>query len=109
MDRSKEKGTFKGSVNELLKHCSNIDVDELYDQCEKRECLSIIMRETNCSEEEAELLYIDIALNDVKDTVDSLVEEGLVEISGFNKDGEPLFVLTELGKKVQNEINKNNK
>jgi hypothetical protein len=107
MDRSKQKGTFTGSIDELLMHCENIDVEKLYADCEKRECIAVLMRDAQCSEEEAEILYKEIALNEVKNTVDELVKDGLVEISGFNEDGEPLFTLTELGKSVQDELKKN--
>jgi hypothetical protein len=106
MDRSKQKGTFTGSIDELLKRCASIDVDKLYADCEKRECIDALMREMECTEEEADILYKEIALTEVKNTVDDLVKEGLVEIIGFTEDGEPLFDLTELGKKAQNQIKK---
>lgn len=107
MDRSKEKGTFTGSIDELLDHCTNnIDVDRLYAECEKRECIEVLMREMDCTAEEAEVMYNEIALAEVQKTMDDLVKEGLVEVSGYNKKGEPLFSLTELGKKAQKQINK---
>jgi len=107
MNRSKQKGTFTGSVDDFLNHCANIDAEQLYADCEKRECLTVLMRELDCTEEEAEVLYNEIALNEVKNTVDELVKEGLVEITGYNEDGEPLFGLTELGKIVQKDFKKN--
>lgn len=106
MDRSKQKGTFTGSVDELLAHCANIDAEQLYANCEKRECIAVLMRDLQCTEEEAEVFYKEIALNEVKNTVDDLVKEGIVEVTGYNEDGEPLFSLTTLGKKVQDELNK---
>ena len=33
-----------------------------------------------------------------------LLKDGIVKISGYNDEGEPLFVLTELGKQVQKEL-----
>jgi len=33
-----------------------------------------------------------------------LVKEGIVEVSGYNDDGEPLFTLTELGRQIQKEL-----
>jgi len=106
MDRSKQSGTFTGSVDQLLNHCSQLNVDELLVSCEKRECIDMIMKDVECSLEEAEQIYNQIAVDDVKNTVDNLVDEGLLEITGYNKEGEPLFSLTELGKKVQAELNK---
>lgn len=108
MDRSNQKGTFTGTIDELIEHCANIDADQLYAECEKRECIAVLMRDMECSEEEAEILYKEIALNEIKNTVDDLLKDGLVEVTGYNDDGEPLFSLTKLGKKVQQELNKNN-
>jgi len=99
--------TFTGSVDALLDHCSKLDIKEVEEQIkldEKQECLSIIMRDCDCSLEEAEQIYNDIALNEVKDTIDQLVKEGIVEVSGYNDDGEPLFTLTELGRQIQKEL-----
>ena len=80
------------------------EVEEQIKLDEKRECLSIIMRDCECSLEEAEQIYNDIALNEVKETIDQLVKEGIVEVSGYNDDGEPLFTLTELGRQIQKEL-----
>lgn len=101
--------TFTGSIDDFLNHCSQLDISNLEEQLkdqEKEECLEVIMKEIDCSLEEAEQIYNEIALKEVQDTVDQLVAEGLLEISGYNEEGEPLFVLTELGKKVQEEIKK---
>jgi hypothetical protein len=92
--------TYTGTIDDLLEHCSNLDLKEVEEQIkldEKRECLSIIMRDCECSLEEAEQIYNDIALN-------QLVKEGIVEVSGYNDDGEPLFTLTELGRQIQKEL-----
>lgn len=104
MDRSKQSGTFVGTVDQLLNHCSKLDIEQLYVDCEKRECIDVIVKEMNCSVEEAQIIYNEFALEEVKDAVNQLINEGLMKISGYNEDGEPLFVLTELGKKVQEEL-----
>lgn len=99
--------TFTGSVDALLEHCSKLDIQKVEEQIkldEKQECLSIIMKDCECSLEEAEQIYNDIALSEVKQTIDQLVKEGIVEVSGYNDDGEPLFTLTELGRQIQKEL-----
>ena len=99
--------TFTGSVDALLEHCSKLDIQKVEEQIkldEKQECLSIIMKDCKCSLEEAEQIYNDIALSEVKQTIDQLVKEGIVEVSGYNDDGEPLFTLTELGRQIQKEL-----
>jgi len=105
--RNNKIETFTGSIDDLLTHCSQMDLDQVEDQIkqdEKQECLNLIMNDCECSIEEAEQIYNDIALNEVKQTIDQLVKEGIVEVSGYNDDGEPLFTLTELGRQIQKEL-----
>jgi hypothetical protein len=89
---------FTGSIDDLLNHCSNLDVDKVEQQVkveEKEACIQVIMKELECNE---------LVLSEVKETVDKMVEDGLLYVSGHNEDGEPLFQLTELGKAVRNEL-----
>ena len=98
---------FTGSIDDLLNHCSNLDVDKVEQQVkveEKEACIQVIMKELECDEAESEVIYNEIALAEVKETVDKMVAEGLLYVSGHNEDGEPLFQLTELGKAVRNEL-----
>ena len=98
---------FTGSIDDLLNHCSNLDTAKVEEQVkaeEKEACIQVIMKELECDEVEAEVIYNEIALAEVKETVDKMVAEGLLYVSGHNEDGEPLFQLTELGKAVRNEL-----
>lgn len=100
--------SYTGTIDSFLDHCSKLNINEVEEQVkeqEKQECLEVIMEQCECSMEEAEEIYDEIALTEVKNTIDNLVKEGLVEVSGYNEDGEPLFVLTELGKQVQKKLN----
>lgn len=99
--------SYTGTIDSFLDHCSKLNINEVEEQVkeqEKQECLEVIMEQCECSVEEAEEIYDEIALTEVKNTIDNLVKEGLVEVSGYNEDGEPLFVLTELGKQVQKNL-----
>jgi len=99
--------SYTGTIDSFLDHCSKLNINEVEEQVkeqEKQECLEVIMEQCECSIEEAEEIYDEIALTEVKNTIDNLVKEGLVEVSGYNEDGEPLFVLTELGKQVQKNL-----
>ena len=101
---------FTGSVDDLLKHSMTIDpemVEQKVKDNEKRMCIEHLMNELECSPEEAEVIYNEIALAEVKQTVDAMVAEGLLEITGHSEDGEPLFGLTELGKNLQKQGKKN--
>lgn len=99
---------FTGSVDDLLNHCANLDTNKVEEQVkleEKEECLRVIKQELECDDEEALKVYNEIALAEVKQTVDDMVKEGLLYISGYNEEGEPLFNLTELGKSIRDHIN----
>ena len=98
---------FTGSVDALLEHCSKLDIKVVEEQIkldEKEDCLKIIMSDCDCSLEEAKEIYSDIALSEVKETMEQLLKEGIVEVSGHNEEGEPLFTLTELGRQIQKEL-----
>jgi hypothetical protein len=98
---------FTGSIDDLLNHCTNLDVDKVEEQVkeeERQECIKVIMRELECNEFEAEVIYNEIALAETKKVVDDMVKDGLLYISGYNEEGEPLFNLTELGKAVRKEL-----
>lgn len=99
--------TYTGTIDSFLDHCSKLNINEVEEQVklqEKQDCLEVIMEQCECSLEEAQEIYNEIALAEVKETIDQMVKDGLVEVSGYNEDGEPLFVLTELGKQVQKNL-----
>ena len=101
---------FTGSIDDLLNHCTNLDLDKVEAQVkveEKEACIQIIMKEASCDELEANIIYNQILLTETKTTIDKMVADGLVYVSGHNEDGEPLFQLTELGKAVRNELGNN--
>lgn len=98
---------FTGSIDDLLNHCTNLDLAKVEEQVkveEKEACIQIIMKESGCDESEANVIYNEILLIETKTTIDKMLADGLVYVSGHNEDGEPLFQLTELGKAVRNEI-----
>ena len=98
---------FTGSIDDLLNHCTNLDLAKVEEQVkveEKEACIQIIMKESGCDELEAHIIYNEILLIETKTTIDKMVADGLVYVSGHNEDGEPLFQLTELGKAVRNEL-----
>ena len=98
---------FTGSIDDLLNHCSKLDTAKVEEQVkveEKEACIQVIMKELECNTYEAEIIYNDLVLAEVKETVDKMVADGLLYVSGHNEDGEPLFQLTELGKAVRNQL-----
>ena len=98
---------FTGSIDDLLNHCANLDTDKVEEQVkveEKEACIQIIMKQLDCNEFEADIVYNEILLTETKTTVDKMVADGLLYVSGHNEEGEPLFQLTELGKAVRNQL-----
>ena len=98
---------FTGSIDDLLNHCSNLDTEKVEEQVkaeEKEACLKVIMKELDCNEFEAEIIYNEISLAETKKVVDKMVSDGLLYVSGHNEEGEPLFSLTELGKALRDEM-----
>ena len=103
------KDNFTGSIDDLLSHCASLDVTKVEEQVkveEKAECIKVIMAELDCNEFEANVIYDEIALSETKTVVDQMVEDGLLYISGYNDEGEPLFNLTDFGKQIRKEIDK---
>jgi hypothetical protein len=101
------KDNFTGSIDDLLSHCASLDVSKVEEQVkveEKAECIKVIMEELECNVFEAGVIYDEIALQEVKTIVDKMVEDGLLTITGYNEDNEPLFGLTEFGKTIRKEL-----
>jgi hypothetical protein len=103
---------FTGTIDQFLNHCAGMDIEAVQSQVDKQNrdnCIEYIKKESNCSDEEATELYDAICLSEVKQVVDKLVADGLLEISEYGDDGEPKFVLTELGNQVHGELNTDTK
>jgi len=98
---------FKGTVDQFLEHCANMDLNAVQEQVDKQNhasCIEFIIKESGCTQAEAEKIYEEICLLEVKQTVDKLVADGLLQIGEYDADGEPKFILTELGKQVHNQM-----
>lgn len=93
---------FKGSIDDLLKRCSKIskkEIDAIDFEAEKNASISLIMREVDCSFDEAVEYYKQIALIETKKAINFLLEMGDVEVVGYGEDGEPLYAITKKGRK----------
>ena len=95
---------FTGTIDQLLEHCDNLDLKSVQEQINKQnrnDCIEYIKKESGCSEEEANTIYDEIRMEEVDETVHQLVMDGILQIGDYNADGEPEFILTELGKQLQ--------
>lgn len=84
---------FKGSIDDLLDHCSKVDANEIENLANggdrflsPAEAMDCIAEEFHVSKEKARELYMDI-----------LIEEGLVHIVGNTEDGRPIYSATDKG------------
>lgn len=95
---NRNEGMFNGTIDQLLNHCSTLDVEQIERDIverNKQECIEYIMKDMDCSAEEAEEIYNEINLAETKQAIESLMAQGLVHIVGYNADGEPLYASVE--------------
>ena len=97
---TKISNNFNGNIDELLYHCATVDDVTLEQALELEKAIDHIMTEMDVDRSEAMMIIEQIHLADVQQTIDDMVAKGLLEITGYNKSGEPLYGQTELGKKL---------
>jgi hypothetical protein len=99
---NRNEGMFTGTIDQLLTHCDTLDVEQIEQDIverNKQECIEYIMKDMECSVEEAEFIYNEINLEETRKAIESLMAEGLVKIVGHNEDGEPLYASTQKDEK----------
>lgn len=93
---------FSGSIDQLLQRYSEMpkeEIDKIDAEVEKNASISLIMRELDCSFEEAIVHYKKIAMIETQKALDQMLETGEVKIVGYNEDGEALYDVTKKGRK----------
>jgi hypothetical protein len=98
---TKLSNNFTGNIDDLLNHCASIDDKQLDESIELENAIEHVMNELDMNREEAMETIQEIHLMEVQQTVDSMMKKGLLEITGYNENDEPLYTLTELGKSLQ--------
>lgn len=98
---------FTGTIDQLLNHVDKIDPTQVENVVvnhtedvflDDKTAIEIIKSELNCEKQQAMEILNQIKLEEISKTLNDLVEEGLVEISEYDKNGEPIYSLTEAGK-----------
>jgi predicted transcriptional regulator len=108
MSKNKNKkieNSFVGTIDDFLTHCSQLDFDINEEQSRlnsKEQCIQYIMKTELVSYEDAKIIYNEIAMAEVNDAVNLLIEKGFVEISKYDENGNAVYSITELGKKELN-------
>ena len=98
---TKLSNNFTGNIDDLLNHCASIDDKQLDESIELENAIEHVMSELDMNREQAMETIQHIHLMEVQQTVNSMMEKGLLEITGYNENDEPLYSLTELGKSLQ--------
>ena len=98
---TKLSNNFTGNIDDLLNHCASVDDDTIDQALELERAIEHVMSELDMNREEAMETIQHIHLMEVQQTVNSMMEKGLLEITGYNENDEPLYSLTELGKSLQ--------
>lgn len=94
--------SFSGSIDQLLRTYSEMskeEIDKIDAEAEKNASISLIMREMDCSFEDAIIYYKEIAMIETQKALDQMLENGEVKIVGYNDEGQPLYEITKKGKK----------
>ena len=78
---------------------SKKEIDKIDAESEKNASISFIMKEMDCSFEEAVAVYKEIAMIETQKALDKMLETGEVKIVGYNEDGEALYEITKKGRK----------
>lgn len=102
---TKLSNNFNGNIDELLNHCASVDDATIDQALELERAVEHVMRELEVDREEAIQMIQDIHLADVQQTILDMVDKGLLEIVGYNQDGEALYGQTELGKQLSQDSN----
>jgi uncharacterized damage-inducible protein DinB len=96
---------FQGTIDDLLKHTSDIDENKLEKvltgeediQMTREEALSFIKTQQKCSDEEAIKFLEEAQSEEITNQIESLVKDGLMEIVGYDNDNQPMYQITEKG------------
>lgn len=78
---------------------SKKEIDKIDAEAEKNASISFIMKEVDCSFEEAIVVYNEIAMIETQKALNQMLETGEVKIVGYNENGEALYEITKKGRK----------
>ena len=101
---TKLSNNFTGNIDDLLTHCASVDDNTIDKALELERTIEHVMSELDVDRVEAMEMIQEIHLKDVQQTINDMMAKGLLEITGYDVDGEPLYNLTELGKKIRNQL-----
>jgi predicted transcriptional regulator len=96
---------FKGSVDELLNHVATAPKSEIdkvgngNKRVSREEAIEMTMDDLKIPREKAEKIVTKIQLEEYHKIAQGLVEKGLLEITEYDEEFQPVYGVTEAGKK----------
>jgi len=90
---------YTGTIDNLLIRIANYDLMLLEEAILIENAIEDIMDQSNEPREIVVQMLEQAHLNEVQKEVDKMLKEGLVEIVGYNENGEPLYRHVEVKKK----------
>jgi hypothetical protein len=85
---------FQGSVDDLLTHIDTVDISTIDNDIAVENAIQKIMKDTGESHENIWAALMEAHMEEVKEAIDNLMTHGLVAISGYNDEGEAIYVST---------------
>jgi len=98
--------SFTGTIDALLQHTAAADADAVELEVENEKVVRQVMRDFDVDREQALEMIQQAQLAQVQAVLDKLLAKGLVEISGVDASGDPLYVQTEKGRRLAAKQNK---
>lgn len=90
---------FTGTIDQLLSHCATVDADQLQSDIDYERLVAEVCQAHDCDEEQADRIIKDAMDQCIQKELNSMVESGIVMITGHDENGEPLYMLAENIKK----------
>lgn len=90
----KVTGNFKGTIDDLLNHCSSLDINAVEEQTKnikEDNILEIKKLYGDMSDEEAEKIVNEIYYNAIVKACNQMESDGLIECIGHDEDGSPIY------------------
>ena len=86
---------YNGIIDNLLDRCAQYDLNQLDETILIENAIEDIMRDSGEPREVVIQMLDQAHLNEVQQEVNRMMKEGLVEIVGYNDDGEPVYRLVD--------------
>lgn len=90
---------FTGTIDQLLANTMTIDVDELDANIEYDKLINQIMDMFDVDNAEADKMVKEAMGQCIQKELNDMVDDGTVNIVGYNEEGEPLYGLNDKAKK----------